>query len=220
MARGWPTIVKLAILNLHLNRELFGVPGRHRGRSVVTEDVELIQATLEGQVDAFGALVRKYQDRLFHTLVHVTGSHVEAEDVVQEAFVKSFINLPTFKGNSTFYTWLYRIALNTCISRRRQKQPEVSMEAHRQNTGYEPQGTSEPPSGTLERQERADQVHAALEKLSDEHREVLVLREMEGFCYETISQMLDLPIGTVRSRLHRGRTELRGLLKSLLEQPS
>lgn len=186
----------------------------------MTDDAELIQATLAGQADAFGELVRKYQDRLFHTMVHVAGSREEAEDVVQEAFVQSFIKLPTFKSNSAFYTWLYRIAFNTCISRRRKKRPEASVETHQQNTGVEPQDTGEPVSGNLERQERAEQVHSALARLSEEHRTVLVLREMEGFCYETIAQMLDLPVGTVRSRLHRARSEMRGLLKGLLQQPS
>jgi len=189
-------------------------------KPLITDDAELIQETLAGDSGAFGQLVRKYQDRLFHTMVHVAGSVAEAEDVVQEAFVQAFVKLSSFKGNSAFYTWLYRIAFNTSISRRRKQRPAVSVEAHQEQTGQEPLDVGMPVSDNLEREERAHLVRAALEQLSEEHRTVLVLREMDGFCYETIAQMLDLPVGTVRSRLHRARHEMRGLLKDILQQPS
>lgn len=184
------------------------------------EDAQLIDLALQGDSASFGQLVCKYQDRLFSTMVHVIGSREEAEDVVQDAFVQAFVKLDSFKGNSAFYTWLYRIAFNASVSRRRRKQMEVSVDQARESSGEEPVDAGDAPSDRLERQERAAQVQAALGELSDEFRSILVLREMEGCCYETIAEVLDLPIGTVRSRLHRARLQMRDLLKGVLQQNS
>lgn len=182
----------------------------------MNEDVELIDACLCGDSASFGQLVRKYQDRLFNTLCHVVGSREEAEDVAQEAFVQAFVKLASFKRNSAFYTWLYRIAFNTAISRGRRKRPEVSVEAAREAIGEEPMDHTEEAGERVLRQERAVQVHQALTELSDEHRAILVLREMDGLCYDEIADVLDLPVGTVRSRLHRARGQMREQLKEVL----
>ncbi len=176
------------------------------------DDAQLIDETLAGDSDAFGQLVRKYQDRLFNTMVRMTGCREEAEDVVQDAFVRAFVKLETFQRSSAFYTWLYRIAFNVSISRARRAKQMVSVEHIRQQTGGEPIQQGESPGEQLSRKERADQVHAALATLSREHRAILVLREIEGFCYESIGEVLDLPVGTVRSRLHRARLQLRDRL--------
>lgn len=181
------------------------------------DDAQLIDQSLNGDSAAFGQLVRKHQDRLFNTIVHVVGCREEAEDVVQEAFVQAFVKLETFQGNSAFYTWLYRIAFNTAISRRRRKKVEVSVERSRELTGVEPVDEGDAPSDRMEREDRVRQVRTALDALSEQHRSILVLREMEGCCYETISEILDLPIGTVRSRLHRARLQLREELKEVLQ---
>ena len=184
----------------------------------MSEDARFIEEALAGDSGSFGQLVCKYQNRLFNTLVHCAGTREEAEDVAQEAFVQAFVKLRSFKGHSAFYTWLYRIAFNILISRRRRKRPESSVEQSRESSGHEPQSDQEAPSQRLEREERAAQVHAALAQLGEEYRTVLVLREIEGCHYETISEMLDLPIGTVRSRLHRGRMRLRELLRGTLQE--
>jgi RNA polymerase sigma-70 factor (ECF subfamily) len=183
----------------------------------VIDDVPLIERSRRGDSAAFGGLVRKYQDRLFNTVVHVAGSREEAEDVVQEAFVQAFLKLASFHGDSAFYTWLYRIAFNVAVSRRRRKRNEVSLDAAREDAGREPADDLEHPGEQMLRQERANLVHAALAVLSEEHRTILVLREMEGFEYEQISDILDLPTGTVRSRLHRARLQLREQLKTVLQ---
>ena len=183
-------------------------------------DEKLIAATLDGDSGAFGELVRRYQDRLFNTMIHVTGSKEEAEDVAQDAFIQAYVKLSTFSGKSAFYTWLYRVAFNIAISRSRKKRPRVSLEQVQDASGAEPSDESETATETMERLERADQVHIALQKLTDEHRAILVLREMEGCCYDTIASMLDLPVGTVRSRLHRARSQMREYLKELLQLPS
>jgi RNA polymerase sigma-70 factor (ECF subfamily) len=184
----------------------------------VNEDTQLIDATLAGQSAAFGQLVTKYQDRLYNSLVHVIGSLDEAADVVQDAFVQAFLKLRTFQKQSAFYTWLYRIAFNVAISRKRRRKPTTSLEGQHEQTGWEPMSHVESPSHALESAERIKQVRAALDHLSEEFRTVVVLREIDGYCYETISEMLDLPIGTVRSRLHRARLELREHLRISLKE--
>ncbi len=184
----------------------------------MNDDVQLIEATLAGDSAAFGRLVTKYQDRLYNTLVHVVGCADEARDVAQDAFVQAFVKLETFKRGSAFYTWLYRIAFNQAVSRRRKRRPTASIENNREQTGQEPTGREAAPGQRIEGQERAVQVRAALAALSEEHRTVLILREVDGCCYETIAEMLDLPVGTVRSRLHRARLELREQLKEVVQE--
>ena len=133
--------------------------------------------------------------------------------------MQAFLKLETFAGKSAFYTWLYRIAFNISVSRRRRKRPEASVDSVREATGDEPVDRRESAEEVAERKEREVQVMAALQELSEEHRAILVLREMEGCCYETIAEMLDLPLGTVRSRIHRARSQLRDTLRGVLQQP-
>lgn len=185
--------------------------------ATLTDD-QLLDKALAGDPQAFGQMVRKYQDRLYNTMVHVVGSPEDARDVVQDAFVHAFVKLESFQRTSAFYTWLYRIAFNTAISRRRRQRPTVSVESHRESTGQEPLDSAGAPEERLEKEELAAQVQAALATLSDEHRTILVLREMEGCCYESIAEMLDLPVGTVRSRLHRARLQLREQLKQVVHE--
>ncbi len=142
----------------------------------------------------------------------------EAEDVVQEALVQAFLKLGTYRGESAFYTWLYRVAFNVAMSRARRRKPTVSLEQVREAAGTEPVDTGGGPEMHMEQQERAEQIQAALDRLSAEHRAVLVLREMDDFTYDEISEMLDLPVGTVRSRLHRARLQMRDILLQDLEE--
>jgi RNA polymerase sigma-70 factor (ECF subfamily) len=186
--------------------------------TVVNDDTQLIDASLAGQSAAFGQLVTKYQDRLYHSLVHQFGSAEDARDVAQDAFVQAFVKLESFRRESAFYTWLYRIAFNLAISRRRREKPTISVEDTRDRAGVEPIDLGGGPDGRLMTAERADQVHAALNRLSEEHRVVLVLRDMEDCAYGAIAEILDLPIGTVRSRLHRARLQLRDELKEVLQE--
>jgi len=185
---------------------------------VVNDDAQLIDDALAGNSSAFGRLVTRYQDRLYNTLVHVVGSTDEAYDVVQDAFVQAYLKLRSFQRNSAFYTWLYRIAFNLAISRRRRHKPTTSIEQSRELTGGEPTSHDDAPCDPLDREERVQQVRTALGNLSEEFRTVLVLREIDGCCYETIAEVLDLPVGTVRSRLHRARLELREQLKEVFQE--
>jgi RNA polymerase sigma-70 factor, ECF subfamily len=180
----------------------------------------MIDECLSGRTDAFDRLVVRYQDRLYNTLVGVLGSADDARDVVQDAFVHAYQKLDTFRGHSAFYSWLFRIALNAAASRKRkQRRPVSSIESARGENGFEfadPHPDSQP-SHLLERSERQALLKAALAELSDEHRTVLVLKEMEGLKYEEIAEIVGCPIGTVRSRIYRARNELRERLHVLFQ---
>lgn len=182
------------------------------------DDQQLIRLTLDGQPEAFGHLIRKYQNRLFNGMVHILRSEPEAEDVVQDAFVLAFTKLESFKGNSAFFTWLYRIGYNVAITRIRRRKSTVSIEGkdERGRLDFPDKGPS--PADRLEQHEQADQLRLALDRLSDEHRSILVLREMEELDYDAIAEILNLPIGTVRSRLHRARTQLREQLEIIMNE--
>lgn len=198
----------------------FALPVRvpNYGSDFLDDDAQLIQVTLAGNSAAFGQLVRKYQDRLYNALAHQMGSAEDARDVLQEAFVQAFLKLDSFRGQSRFYTWLYRIAFNQAISHQRRAKPLASLDHGREQTGDEPVDRHSPPEGRLVQQETVEQVQQALAQLDDQFRQVLVLRELEDCSYETIAEMLELPVGTVRSRLHRARMQLREKLKAVLQQ--
>lgn len=181
------------------------------------DDSQLIADALSGQSAAFGQLVQRYQDRLYNTMLHVVGSSEDARDVVQDAFVQAFVKLETFQQSAAFYTWLYRIAFNMAMSRLRRKKPTVSVEQARESTGLDPIDPQDPPESPMEKDEQIAQIRAAIDRLGDDHRQVLVLREIDGRSYDEISEILDLPVGTVRSRLHRARMELRDQLKDMLQ---
>lgn len=164
--------------------------------------------------------MRKYQDRLFHCLTHLAGNAHEAEDLAQDAFVQAFVKLRTFQEQSSFFTWLYRIAFNLAASRLRRKKPQTSLDDRSEGLGPEATDPGESPTSKMMRDERAAQVQAALATLNPDYRTILILREMEGCDYETIADILDLPLGTVRSRLSRARMELRERLQPMLQELS
>ncbi len=182
----------------------------------MNDDAQLIDQALAGHSAAFGLLVQKYQDRLYNTVVHVVNNAEDARDIVQDAFVQAFVKLDTFQRASAFYTWLYRIAFNVAASLRRRQRPMLSVDHAREAGGLEPMDDGETPTERLERQERCRQVRQAIAELTEEHRAVLVLREIDGCCYETIAEILEVPVGTVRSRLHRARLQMREQLKEVL----
>jgi RNA polymerase sigma-70 factor (ECF subfamily) len=182
------------------------------------DDSQLIDETLAGDGAAFGQLVTRYQDRLYNSLVHVVGSTDLAYDAVQDAFIQAYLKLSTFQRASGFYTWLYRIAFNVAASRRRRQKPAASVDQARDESGQEPADAGAAPGERLEQQERAVQVQDALARISEEHRAILVLREVDGCAYEEIAEILDVPVGTIRSRLHRARMQLRDQLKGVMQE--
>ena len=176
---------------------------------------ELIEQSLAGNHDAYRELVDRFSSRLFSAMLHFIGSRDDAEEIVQETFVQAYIKLDTFQGNSQFFTWLYRIAFNNSLSRRRRRRPEVSISGGHDLLGHDPADRTESPDEPLLRQERIALVHRALQSLSEEHRSILVLREMQELAYEEIAQALEINIGTVRSRLSRARAQLKAVLDQL-----
>ena len=182
----------------------------------MTDDDRLIRQALAGHSESFGQLVLKYQDRLFNTVVHVVGHVEDAHDIVQEALVQAYLKLETFRCESAFFTWLYRIAFNAAMGHQRRRRPAVSVEHLRQSSRLDPPDTDDNPAESLERKERCDQVRQAIARLTEEHRAVVVLREIDGCCYETIAEILSVPVGTVRSRLHRARRLLKEKLADLM----
>lgn len=180
------------------------------------DDPTLIQRVLAGDASAYGVLVERYQDRLFNTVYRLVENADDAQDVVQEAFLNAYQSLESFKGDALFFTWLYRIAFNTAISLKRKQRVTLSIDGGSNGEpGVDPLDDSAAtrPGWALEQAEQERKVHAALARLSAEHRAVLILKDMEGQKYEVMADLLNVPIGTIRSRLHRARLELRQLLE-------
>ncbi len=186
------------------------------------DEHRLIEQCRKGQTAAFGELVRRYQDRLFNTVYRLVDSTEDAQDVVQEAFLHAYQSLDRFKGDAQFFTWLYRIAVNSAISLQRKQRSTVRLgdlgdRRGGQGSVPEPHDLSEfsQPDQALERADEERRIQSALNRLSAEHRAVLILKDLEDQKYETMAEILQVPIGTIRSRLHRARLELRGVLEKM-----
>jgi RNA polymerase sigma-70 factor (ECF subfamily) len=181
------------------------------------DDRRLIDECLKGRTAAYGELVRRYQDRLFNAVYRLLDNTEDAQDVVQEAFVSAYQSLLGFKGDSLFFTWLYRIAMNAAISHRRKQKVTVSLETGSKNElVIDPvdESVHNQPSDRIEQKEEETRLADGLSRLSPEHRAVLILKDIEGQKYEEIAEILCVPVGTVRSRLHRARLELRVILET------
>lgn len=192
-----------------------------RRAPVTSSDSELIERCLAGETDAFGVLVERYQDRLFNTLLRSAGSPEAASEIAQQAFVRAFHKLESFQGRSAFYSWLFRIAMNALISsKRRERRQGASLDRVRETSGEEPLDNRREslPSHQMELSEDQRLVRRALDELSEEYRTCLVLKEIEGLKYEEIADIVGCPVGTVRSRIHRARHELREKLERLLQR--
>lgn len=187
-----------------------------RQSTVSADDYRLIAECLRGGTDAFGRLIYRYEERLYNTVYGLVGNAEDAQDVVQETFLNAYKSLNNFKGDAEFFTWLYRIAFNTAVSLKRKQKAALSMNGSRNgDSSVEPldHSASSRPSHAMERAEEERQVQVALSRLSLEHRAVLVLKDMQSMKYEQIAEILQVPIGTIRSRLHRARLELREILE-------
>ena len=187
------------------------------------DDHSLVEACRAGRTEAFGVLVERYQRRLYPTVLRLVGSAEDAEDILQDAFVRAFEKLDQFQGESSFYTWIYRIAVNLALSGHRRRRVRTAMRPGRRGATARgrhalDESADADPAMPLERAERERIVAAALNRLGPEHRAVVVLKDFDGRRYEEISAILDIPVGTVRSRLHRARCELRDRLRSLVDE--
>lgn len=185
-------------------------------------DQQLVQRVQKGDKSAFDLLVLKYQHRVLKLVGRFVNDAAEAEDVAQEAFLKAYRALPAFRGESAFYTWLYRIAINTAkntlvSNRRRPVDFNLDLQDPEQ---YERQARlkeADTPEGVLLTEEIRGVVERALAQLPEDLRTAIVLRELEGLSYEEIAEAMDCPVGTVRSRIFRAREAIDKKLKPLLD---
>jgi RNA polymerase sigma-70 factor (ECF subfamily) len=185
-------------------------------------DQQLVQRVQAGDKSAFNLLVLKYQHRVLKLVGRFVSDAAEAEDVAQEAFLKAYRALSSFRGESAFYTWLYRIAINTAknalvANRRRPVDFDLDLQDPEQ---YERQARLKDdatPEGVLLTDEIREVVERAMEQLPEDLRTAIVLRELEGLSYEEIAEAMDFPVGTVRSRLFRAREAIDKKFKPLLD---
>ena len=188
-----------------------------------SDDHSLVEACRAGRTEAFGILVERYQRRLYPTILRLVGSAEDAEDILQDAFVRAFEKLDQFQGESSFYTWVYRIAVNLALSGHRRRRVRSALRMGRGRPAsrglHAPDESADAdPAMPLERAERERIIADALNRLGPEHRAVVVLKDFDGRRYEEISAILNIPVGTVRSRLHRARCELRDRLRVLVDE--
>lgn len=186
-------------------------------------DAELVARVQRGDKKAFDLLVLKYQRKILRLLGRMIRDPSEIEDVAQEAFIKAYRALPQFRGESAFYTWLYRIAVNTArnwlASAGRRPSAPNAIETEDGETFNETDNLTDisTPESMLASREIAETVNAVIEDLPEELRTAIVLREIEGMSYEDIAQSMDCPIGTVRSRIFRAREAIATRLRPLLD---
>ncbi|MGD1089686.1 MAG: sigma-70 family RNA polymerase sigma factor [Verrucomicrobiota bacterium] len=186
-------------------------------------EIELVRRARCGDLEAYDVLVKRYQERIFATIYHMTSNHEDANDLAQESFIKAFQALKSFKGGSSFYTWLYRIAVNKTINflKQRKNRRHMSLNDLDFNAEHDPDlmalisdNTPRRAAGLTELQEK---LNAALMKLSEPHRLVVVLHDVQGQSHEEIAKVMDCNIGTVRSRLFYARQQLQGYLADYLK---
>lgn len=195
--------------------------------AVPIDEALLVEQARTGDMGAFSRLVTKYQDRVLNTCWRICGNFEDARDLTQEAFLHALEKIGSFRHSAGFYTWLFRIAVNLSISHRRKAARAVKLSLH----GHDGQwlgdhqsaqlagrvsGDPEDPPARLSAREIERLVLDGLDQLDDDYRAVIVLRDIESFDYQQIAETLEVPVGTVKSRLHRARMELRDRLKPVV----
>src|SRR5689334_4016783 len=187
------------------------------------EEEVLVKKARKGDLGAYDELVKRYQERIYATIYHMTSNHEDANDLAQEAFIKAFQALKSFKGGSSFYTWVYRIAVNKTINflKQRKNRSQMSLNDLDFQAEHDPdlvalisEKTPRREAGLTELQEKLNE---ALQKLSEPHRLVVPLHDVQGLSHEEIAKIMDCNIGTVRSRLFYARQQLQGFLTDYLK---
>lgn len=194
---------------------------------MATDDLILVKRAREGDQRAFQQLVERYQRRVYSVALGIVRDKEEARDVAQEAFAKVFKYLDHFKGDSSFYTWLYRITLNIAIDVLRRKgsakgehvelDENLEVDSPEANLGAIGSRLGTNPQKSLLRRELAQKIEEALQEVPEKHRAILLLREIEGMSYEDLARTLNIPKGTVMSRLFHARAKVQKILREYLE---
>lgn len=186
-------------------------------------DAILVKRVQEGDVAAFDPLIRKYRERLYAIIYNLTSNREDAADLTQEAFIKAFSSIRRFKGRSSFFTWLYRIAVNSALShlKRHRLRRFFSLENLNEEVSSDEMVAHLSEKTQTERgalvKELQERLNEALQKLSPKHRTVVVLYEIEGLSHQEISEIMECSVGTVRSRLHYAKQQLQSHLQDYLK---
>ena len=187
------------------------------------DEMELVKRARKGDLGAYDDLIRRYQERIYATVYHMTANHEDANDLAQEAFIKGFQALKSFKGGSSFYTWVYRIAVNKTINflKQRKNRTQMSLNDLDFNAEHDPDLVAlisdKTPRREINLSELQEKLNEALQKLSEPHRLVVTLHDVQGLSHEEIAKIMECNIGTVRSRLFYARQQLQGYLSDYLK---
>ena len=187
------------------------------------DDRALVRRAKSDDLAAYDELVHRYQERIYATLYHMTANHEDANDLAQEAFIKAYHSLRSFKGDSTFFTWLYRIAVNRAINflKQRKHKNHLSLNDLDFNAEHDPDLVALISDRTPRREvglaELQEKLNAAMLQLSETHRLVVVLHDVQGLSHEETSRIMDCNVGTVRSRLFYARQQLQSLLSEYVK---
>ncbi|MCI0539682.1 MAG: sigma-70 family RNA polymerase sigma factor [Verrucomicrobiales bacterium] len=183
----------------------------------------LVRQAQQGDLSAYDELVQQYQERIYATIYHMTANHEDANDLAQEAFIKAFRALKSFKGDSSFFTWVYRIAVNKTINflKQRKKRQQMSLNDLDFNAEHDADLVAliseKTPRRELNLTELQGRLNEALQKLSETHRLVVTLHDIQGLSHDEISKIMDCNTGTVRSRLFYARQQLQAYLSDYLK---
>jgi RNA polymerase sigma factor RpoE len=187
------------------------------------DEMLLVKRAKQGDLSAYDDLVRRYQERIYATIYHMTANHEDANDLAQEAFIKAFHALRSFKGGSSFYTWVYRIAVNKTINflKQRKNKAQMSLDDIDLNAEHDPDMVAlvseKTPRREISLSELQEKLNGALQRLSESHRMVVTLHDVQGLSHEEIAKIMDCNIGTVRSRLFYARQQLQAYLSDYLK---
>ncbi len=176
------------------------------------QDDFLVHKAQKGDVEAFEELICAYEHRIYNIAYKMMGNPEDAMDVAQEALLKIYKSLKKFKNQSTFSTWVYRVAMNTCLDELRKKKRGFLLlmnDAEGYGNGIVDSSSDSLPEVSYERKERLKSLQNAIQELIPDYKSVIILRDIQGFSYEEIAEILHCPLGTVKSRINRARTELR-----------
>src|ERR1039457_5903024 len=199
------------------------VPRSEPEPSAPVEEDALVRGARRGDLAAYDELVKRYQERIYATIYHMTSNHEDANDLAQESFIKAFQALKSFKGGSSFYTWLYRIAVNKTINflKQRKNKGQMSLDDLDFNAEHDPDLVALISDKTPRREvglaELQEKLNAAMQKLSEPHRLAVTLHAVHGLSHEEIAKIMDCNVGTVRSRLFYARQQLQAYLSDYLK---